>query len=230
MKSKQSSNTDDFIEKSHITHGCYYDYSFSVYKNNRTPVVIVCPKHGKFYQTPEKHLGGKGCYKCGRIRCAETLTKFNNKEFMTRSVAVHGNNYDYGETEVSSVNCKVKIKCAKHGVFRQSAYKHMSGQGCPKCAKHGFNTNKEGYLYVLVSHSLEFMKIGISNNPSVRIRQLKNATPFTFDILEMVKGEGTNILALEKSLHKFFINAKLSGFDGCTEWFKFDITIKVIVK
>lgn len=230
MKSKQSGNTATFVEKARLLHGGYYDYSFSIYKNNRTPVGIICPKHGKFYQTPDKHLAGKGCYKCGRDKCAQNLTKIDILEFVCRSVSVHGHTYDYSRVNVSGGENKVKIRCPHHGYFYQTAFKHMSGQGCPKCAKYGFDTNKIGYLYVLISSDSEFMKIGISNNLPVRLSQLKKKTPFPFDVLKIFKGSGANILALEQSLHKVFVNAKLNGFDGCTEWFKFDTTINLIIK
>lgn len=55
---------DVFVEKANKIHGCKYDYSNVEYKNNRTPVEIICRKHGKFYQAPHKHLKNSGCVKC----------------------------------------------------------------------------------------------------------------------------------------------------------------------
>ena len=34
------------------------------YVNAQTKVCIICPEHGEFWQTPNKHLQGKGCPKC----------------------------------------------------------------------------------------------------------------------------------------------------------------------
>lgn len=58
------SSLQDFIEKARKIHGDKYDYREVVYKNENTPVCIICPKHGKFLQTPHNHLGGSGCPVC----------------------------------------------------------------------------------------------------------------------------------------------------------------------
>ena len=56
---------NDFIEKAKEIHGNKYDYSKVEYKNLRTKVCIICPKHGEFWQIPYSHLKGFGCSKCG---------------------------------------------------------------------------------------------------------------------------------------------------------------------
>ena len=55
---------DDFIEKARKVHGDEYDYSKVKYINNHTKVCIICPEHGEFWQTPNSHLNGNGCYSC----------------------------------------------------------------------------------------------------------------------------------------------------------------------
>lgn len=55
-----------FIEQAQRIHGNYYDYSKVVYVRNNSKVVIGCPIHGSFYQTPDTHANkGHGCPKCG---------------------------------------------------------------------------------------------------------------------------------------------------------------------
>ena len=56
--------TEEFIEKAKSVHGDKYDYSMSVYKNSRTSLKIICPKHGEFMQIPHSHLSGQGCPCC----------------------------------------------------------------------------------------------------------------------------------------------------------------------
>ena len=56
---------ETFIQKALTKHGEQYDYSRVVYVNNKTPVEIICPEHGVFYQRPDSHLVGKGCPFCG---------------------------------------------------------------------------------------------------------------------------------------------------------------------
>ena len=54
-----------FIERAREIHGNKYDYSKVDYVNGKTKVCIICPKHGEFWMTPEKHLnGGQGCPRC----------------------------------------------------------------------------------------------------------------------------------------------------------------------
>jgi hypothetical protein len=58
------SNKQEFIDISNIRHSFKYDYSNADYINTATKVEIICPIHGPFPQTPNKHLGGHGCSKC----------------------------------------------------------------------------------------------------------------------------------------------------------------------
>jgi very-short-patch-repair endonuclease len=56
---------NEFIKQVNIIHNFKYDYSKVIYKNNRTKIVIICPEHGEFQQTPDSHLTQKsGCPKC----------------------------------------------------------------------------------------------------------------------------------------------------------------------
>lgn len=36
-------STEDFIRLSNIKHNGFYDYSKTIYVNNRIPVIITCP-------------------------------------------------------------------------------------------------------------------------------------------------------------------------------------------
>lgn len=56
--------TKDFIIEARGVHNQRYDYSLCKYKNNRFKVDIICPKHGKFKQSPKEHLNGHGCKMC----------------------------------------------------------------------------------------------------------------------------------------------------------------------
>lgn len=66
-------------------HGNKYDYSKVEYINAKTKVCIICPKHGKFWQIPSKHLSGHGCIKCNRSHLEEEVSLFldkNNIEYV----------------------------------------------------------------------------------------------------------------------------------------------------
>jgi hypothetical protein len=45
-------------------HKNKYSYKKSIYKDTHKKVIIICPEHGEFLQSPEHHLKGNGCKKC----------------------------------------------------------------------------------------------------------------------------------------------------------------------
>ncbi len=55
-----------FLNKSQLLHDNKYDYPNieSLYKNRKSVVQIVCPKHGLFLKQAQKHLQGQGCFHC----------------------------------------------------------------------------------------------------------------------------------------------------------------------
>lgn len=56
---------DCFIKRANFEHKNKYDYSLLKYKNSSTKVIIICPEHGIFKQTPNQHINRKcGCSKC----------------------------------------------------------------------------------------------------------------------------------------------------------------------
>lgn len=56
----------EFVSRANAKHNNYYDYSAVHYVNSGTKVNIICPAHGKFWQTPGHHLRGHKCNKCAR--------------------------------------------------------------------------------------------------------------------------------------------------------------------
>lgn len=55
---------EEFIERAKEIHGDKYNYSLVDYKNAKTKVKIICPKHGVFEQVPDSHLREDGCPIC----------------------------------------------------------------------------------------------------------------------------------------------------------------------
>ena len=56
--------TEEFIKMAKQVHGDKYDYSKTEYFNRLTPVCIICPEHGEFWQKAYSHLLGNGCHSC----------------------------------------------------------------------------------------------------------------------------------------------------------------------
>lgn len=131
--SKQYMDRDYFIECAKKIHGGKYDYSKVEYVNSHKKVCIICPEHGEFWQTPNSHLNGIGCPKCG-IRITTEKLKLGEDEFIKRSVESHGGKkYDYSKVVYVSSKKMVDIICPKHGLFKQTPYNHMKGGECPIC-------------------------------------------------------------------------------------------------
>jgi hypothetical protein len=58
-----------FLKKALEIHGNRYLYDRSIYESALTKVIINCPIHGDFLQTPNKHIKLKqGCPKCRRSK------------------------------------------------------------------------------------------------------------------------------------------------------------------
>jgi hypothetical protein len=136
-----------FVKRSQGHFGSLYDYSmFSELPRFGEKVPIKCTKHRLcFEQEPRTHMRGHtGCPKCKSeiqtlkyvdIGFADADQEALNEPFLRKSRAVHGNKYDYSEVVYRNMVEKVSIGCENHGTFSQSPSNHVSGSGCPTCAK-----------------------------------------------------------------------------------------------
>lgn len=127
-------NLKEFIIDAKRIH-CNDDYIYTEgeYINNYTPIKIICPIHGEFWQTPNSHLRGRGCPKCGleKIR----IPKDTFEDFVEKSRKIHGDEYQYHEDTYINNRIKTKITCSIHGEFWQTPNGHLQGHKCPKCSK-----------------------------------------------------------------------------------------------
>jgi hypothetical protein len=164
---KLSHSLERFISDAIAAHGDKYDYTEVEYVNALSNVKIVCPVHGPFLQKPANHVRGVGCSKCSDIVAADKR-RLSTEEFVERARRVHGDKYDYSQSQYVTSHDKVEIVCPQHGVFRQSPATHTMGNkaGCPGCAVSGFDQTKPALLYylaVMTDNSETLYKIGITN-------------------------------------------------------------------
>ena len=126
----QRMSIQDFILIANNIHGFIYDYSEFNYTTARNKGTIICKniKHGRFDQSPDAHLRGVGCPKCGH-NCKIT----SKEEFLIEAQKIHGDIYDYSEVIFKSANIKCIIICKTHDYFEQSPTNHLKGSGCNKC-------------------------------------------------------------------------------------------------
>jgi len=157
-----------YLSRFQEIHGDKYDYSKAIYKNSKTPIIIICKVHGEFEQTVSSHLKSN-CPKCSGN------SKLSQKEIIDDFRIIHGDRYDYSLVEYISSKIKVKIICSKHGVFSQSPSDHKKGKNCPKCVggvkikwsdyqKKLNQIHNNKYDYSLIQKSLLFVEFMVNLN------------------------------------------------------------------
>ena len=82
---------ESFKKEANIIHKGYYSYDKSEYIDSHTKLVITCPIHGDFFQTPNAHLRGEGCPDCIKVSMLEnkitTLLNENGIKFIKNKKA-----------------------------------------------------------------------------------------------------------------------------------------------
>lgn len=217
-------SVDEFVNRSIEIHGDKYNYNEVEYVNSVTPVTIICPEHGSFQQKPVHHIRGAGCKNC----YYESVKgpRMTTQQFIDKAIMVHGDKFNYNKTKYEGTHEQLTINCPDHGDFRTKAIYHLQGQGCPHCAVYGFNSEKEGVLYILVAADKTKMKIGITNDIDRRLNELRRRTPFDFHLAATRCFEvGHKAVSCEKYLHGLYENCKLKEFDGATEWYILDFNV-----
>ena len=129
---KRSKSLEYFILQCNRIHSNEYIYDKTKYKNDRTPVEIICKLHGSFWQIPSGHIQGYRCPKC-----SNELNGYNKRlstnEFLQMAKIVHGETWNYSDVKYVKSSEKVKIICKTHGIFEQLPQNHLRGYGCPSC-------------------------------------------------------------------------------------------------
>ena len=149
------SKTNEFIERAKTIHGDEFDYSKVEYINDKTPVTIICRKHGEFQTIPAVHKKG---YKCPVCKYGGTPEE-KLTAFLEKCKIIHKDRgYDYSKASFKINTDKITIICPTHGEFSQVVSAHLQGQKCPVCAKiEGAElqrfTDEELLLKVIAVHS-----------------------------------------------------------------------------
>jgi hypothetical protein len=80
------------------------------------------------------------------------MTRITTEEFIRRSIAHHGNKYDYSKVRFGGINKKVLIICHDHGEFYQNPRDHYKGHGCSWIMGTNvvFKRGKELYKYARI--------------------------------------------------------------------------------
>ena len=217
-------DTFSFIEKAKIVHNNYYDYSKVIYSKSISKVIIICPIHGEFSQTPNNHLNKRGCKKCNKGLV------YSQDEFIKISNERHNNKYDYSVSEYKKSNEKIDIVCPIHGVFNMLPNNHLRGQGCKKCfngnhfSKERFIENRKGkkgifYIIRCWNENEEFFKVGLTT-VSIKKRYCNTSyMPYKYEIIREIQSFDLGyIWDLEKEIilkSETYHYTPLIKFKGC---------------
>lgn len=81
-------DTKDVIRRFKTTHKDRYLYNKVIYTNIHKYVIITCKIHGDFSQTPNKHIYGRGCQKCGEKCCIKETKWLDSLGVKERQVRI----------------------------------------------------------------------------------------------------------------------------------------------
>lgn len=125
---------EKFIKQSSELHNHKYNYSKTNYISAKEKLIITCPIHGDFEQTPNTHLNSCGCKKCANDKTKERLSiPWNIYEKDLHNI--HANKYDYSKAVWKGADIDIIVVCPIHGNFKIRPADHKRGRGCQKCSK-----------------------------------------------------------------------------------------------
>jgi len=161
-------NNISFITKCKEKYMLLYDFYRVNYKDYFTPVEIICKTClNSFFPTPSNFLSKNGS-NCPF--CSVKKHRLKNNTFIELAKTIHGETYDYSETNYFNAKTKVIIICTKcKSVFQQLPRSHIyCKSGCPFCK----NSHGERKIRKLLKASkIEFFE------------------QFTFDLCRSPKGK-----------------------------------------
>jgi hypothetical protein len=165
-----------------------FDYSKFVYVNAKTKGIIVCPDHGEFMQTPDRHLtkNSNGCPFCWEEKRRMVNRDYVNKEitdsnvFLNRANLKYNNKFKYVMDDYNGITGNdITIICPEHGEFKTKPHNHLlknNKYGCKLCANKFRSLNKTQTFEDLVNvlnkkynNKYEYSQIGEYKNKKSKI-------------------------------------------------------------
>ncbi len=138
----RAANEARFLHSARAKFGERFDYSQIRYQRQKISVTIVCPDHGPFEQTPDKHLQSEqGCPKCGVLHRAIRKSDTGREGFLRAFQDKHGERIEL-LSEYSKARNPIRCRCKVHGVEFVTTPGRLiqSRYCCPVCARIGTKT------------------------------------------------------------------------------------------
>lgn len=139
--SNQIRSFDETVKLFKNIHGDKYEYFSDTYVDSKTKMQIKCNKCGfVFMQTPNKHLLGRGCPKCGKTK------KWGLEDFFNAIETKFPVQYKAcDETVYINQRTDIVIECLKHGKITVNPKKFLSGCGCELCKNEKLDEFKKSF-------------------------------------------------------------------------------------
>ncbi len=173
----------------------------------------------------------KGCPYCVGQK---VLVGFNDLATTNPELASQADGWD-PTTLTAGSSKKVGWKCSLGHQWKSNVQNRTKGQGCPSCAKGGFDPNQPGFLYFIDHFDLSLFQIGITNFPKDRLGDHMRSGWQVIELRGPMDGHLTQKLetsclhALEKRGAILGHKAGIEKFSGYSEaWTKSSLKIKNI--
>lgn len=216
---KRRWTAEERIQQIGARHGITFIGWADGYAGKTSIAICRCAVDGHEWGTSVDSLlnHGTGCPKCAVKRT--TIPAHVREQQINNTTGI---SFVRWVGRYKNVYSKAVCRCSAGHEWSASVDNLLhKGNGCPSCAKHGYDQTKAGTLYFLRSECGTMVKIGVSNNHVQRHRILKRETPFGWACIELIHGSGRLIAELEKYLHDNTEQVMFpEAFNGYTEWRK----------
>jgi hypothetical protein len=206
-----------------------YDYSLVNYISAKTPLEIICDRHGIFNQSFDTHKKGHNCPYCAK----EDRTY--NKDYIVEYL--NNNNFDNSKIKVLTnrgIKSKLEITCSIGHTYESDFSRRRNKDGCRECHRaylyiSNNNITEDTYLVPMTFYILELedekrsiFKVGITKNIKDRIKDIKSKSKYKVTVLMKVDTNLYEAYKMEQyflELYKPFKAKNLIAFGGHTECF-----------
>ena len=132
-KSEDTFTKELFIEKAVNKHGNKYDYTEVDYQGSEVKVKIWCNTHKEFFwQTPKKHVNGRGCPKC-KVDSVKEKQRYSLNDYLPRLEQMYAGVLDFSSTKYTNWKTKIEVFDLKYNdVFETTIAVLLEGNYIPR--------------------------------------------------------------------------------------------------
>ena len=132
-KSEDTFTKELFIEKAVNRHGNKYDYTEVDYQGSEVKAKIWCNVHKEFFwQTPKKHVNGRGCPKC-RVDSIKEKQRHSLSDYLPKLKQMYAGVLDFTNTKYINWKTKIEVFDLKYNdVFETTIAVLLEGNYIPR--------------------------------------------------------------------------------------------------